>query len=281
MIKPLLKSWCEALLKYQITNTGNPRLDGGILCPACMRVHGRSGDAILPLVTMYAETKEARWLTAAEKLFDWSENMLRPDGSYNNDTNSNWNGITVFATIQLGETLLHFGPLLPKATLSKWQARFQSSSAYLLKNIEHIGGNINYPVTCSYAMALAARLLPTPAPYAEKGRALAARACAHITADGLLYGEGHPTEAVTPKGCRPVDIGYNVEESLPALALYAELSGDTAVQDAVLRTARAPRVPAAGRRLGQQLWQPQLQVELLGQPNLRRMRCRFCRPGQA
>lgn len=44
--------------------------------------------------------------------------------------------------------------------------------------------------------------------------------------------------AVTPKNCRPVDLGYNAEESLPALILYAELTGDEDVGRAVLRTAR-------------------------------------------
>lgn len=239
MIKPLLRDWCGALLHYQIHGTGDARLDGGILCPACMRVHGRSGDAVLPLVAMWAETGEERWLTAAEELFAWSENMVRPDGSYNNDTNSSWNGITVFAAIALGETLLHYGGRLPEADRAAWTARFEASARYLLWNIEAIGGNINYPVTCAYAMALAARLLPDGAAYSSKARQLAGYACDHFTNDGLLYGEGHPREAVTPKGCRPVDIGYNVEESLPALAQYAALAGDEETMQRLLPTARA------------------------------------------
>ncbi|MDD4849135.1 MAG: hypothetical protein PHO10_00385 [Gemmiger sp.] len=240
MERQLLRSWCDGLLRYQIAGTGNPRLDGGILCPACMRVHGRSGDAVLPLITQWATSGAVRYLHAAERLFAWSETMLRPDGSYNNDTNSNWNGITVFAANQLGEILLHFGTRLPPADYAAFSHRFAVSANYLLQNIEQIGGNINYPVTCAYTMALAARLLPDKAEaFAAKGRALAAVALAHLTQDGLLYGEGHPTEAVTPKGCRPVDIGYNVEESLPALALYAELAGDAKVLAATLAAARA------------------------------------------
>lgn len=239
MVKTLLRDWCGALLRYQIDGTGDPRLDGGILCPACMRVHGRSGDAVLPLVTMWAETGETRWLRAAERLFDWSENMVRPDTSYNNDTNSSWNGITVFAAIALGETLLHYGGKLPEADRARWGARFETSARYLLHNIEAIGGNINYPVTCAYTMALAAKLLPDGEAYRRAAKALAAYGCGHFTADGLLYGEGHPREAVTPKGCRPVDIGYNVEESLPALAQYAALMGDEETMEALLPAARA------------------------------------------
>lgn len=239
MVKQLLLDWGGALLRYQIDGTGDPRLDGGILCPACMRVHGRSGDAVLPLTALWAETGEARWLRAAERLFAWSENMVRPDTSYNNDTNSNWNGITVFMANALGETLLHYGSALPAADRAAWGARFETSARYLLHNIEAVGGNINYPVTCAYTMALAARLLPEGGPYAQKAKELAAAACAHFTEDGLLYGEGHPREAVTPQGCRPVDIGYNVEESLPALAQYAALTGDGDTLAKLLPVARA------------------------------------------
>lgn len=239
MIELLLRDWCTALLHYQIHGTGDTRLDGGILCPACMRVHGRSGDAVFPLVTMWARSGEEQWLTAAEELFAWSENMVRPDESYNNDTNSSWNGITVFSSIGLGETLLHYGGRLPQADRAAWTARFETSSRYLLQNIEAIGGNINYPVTCAYAMALASKLLPGGAAYAAKAKQLASYACEHFTGDGLLYGEGHPREAVSPKGCRPVDIGYNVEESLPALAQYAALTGDEDTMQRLLPVARS------------------------------------------
>lgn len=45
--------------------------------------------------------------------------------------------------------------------------------------------------------------------------------------NGLLYGEGQPAEHVTKRGCRPVDIGYNAEESIPSLILYAKTVGDS------------------------------------------------------
>ena len=109
MHKALLRRWCDAMLKYQLHDTGDTRLDGGLLCPACMRVHGRSADAILPLVTQWQTDGDERCLHAAEKLFAWSANMRRPDSSMNNDTNSSWNGITVFYANALGETLLWYG----------------------------------------------------------------------------------------------------------------------------------------------------------------------------
>lgn len=237
MHKALLRRWCDAMLKYQLHDTGDTRLDGGLLCPGCMRVHGRSADAILPLVTQWQTDGDERCLHAAEKLFAWSANMCRPDGSMNNDTNSNWNGITVFYATALGETLLWYGDQLPAADSDAWTARFAEMAEYLCQNIEKIGGNVNYPITCAYTMALAARLLGGER-FAAKAKKLADFAVAHITSDGLLYGEGHPMTAVTPKHCRPVDLGYNAEESLPALILYAELTGDAAVGRAALHTAQ-------------------------------------------
>lgn len=131
--------------------------------------------------------------------------------------------------------------------------RWQSISAKILRSS---AGNINYPITCAYTMALAARLLGG-AHFAAKAKQLADFAVAHITPDGLLYGEGHCMTTVTPKNCRPVDLGYNVEESLPALILYAELTEDETVRRAVLHTARGtPQLYAARRRVGQQLRQP-------------------------
>ena len=39
----LLVEWVDALLAYQCEGL-HPSLDGGILCPACARIHGRIGD---------------------------------------------------------------------------------------------------------------------------------------------------------------------------------------------------------------------------------------------
>ncbi len=234
---PLLKKWCDALLALQIHEPAHPRLHGGILCPSCARVHGRCGDAILPLVTMTALTGEAKYLDAAKRLFDWSETMVRPDGSYNNDTNSAWNGITVFMAIQLGETLHHHAALLDAETLERWTRRFETASWYMLRHIDEMMTNVNYPITCTHLMALAWQVLGEEA-FLVKAKSLAETAATFFTADGLVYGEGKPPRMVTPKGCRPVDLGYNVEESLPALAAYARITGDDEMLQKVLFSMR-------------------------------------------
>jgi hypothetical protein len=224
----LLQEWCDALLKLQVREIRHKEIYGGIMCPSCARIHGRCGDAIYPLLFLTAKTGDTKYLEAAKLLFDWTENMIRPDGSYNNDTNSEWKGITVFAAIQLGEALHYHSDLLDQNTRQRWLKRFRISANYLYDNIEAIGGNINYPVTCAAAMAIAYKLLHLEK-YAEKARKLAKEALHHFTDDGLLYGEGKPHDEITAKGCRPVDLGYNVEESLPGLVTYALYMEDVEV----------------------------------------------------
>lgn len=56
----------------------------------------------------------------------------------------------------MGETLLWYGDKLPAADRDAWTARFAEVAEYLCQNIEKLGGNINYPITCAYTMALAA-----------------------------------------------------------------------------------------------------------------------------
>ena len=51
----LLAEWVETLLTYQVSHK-NASLDGGLLCPACARVHGRCGDAVLPLMYIAEKT---------------------------------------------------------------------------------------------------------------------------------------------------------------------------------------------------------------------------------
>ena len=222
----LLKEWCDALVAHQITQFKQKELYGGIMCPACARIHGRCGDAIYPLLFMADKTKDDTYLESAKRLFQWAENMVRPDGSYINDTNSDWKGITVFSSIQLGEALYYHGHLLDDTTKKRWLERFRTAVDFLYFHIDTLGGNINYPITCAASMTVAARLLGETK-YAEKAKSLARKALAFITEDGLLFGEGHPNDGTSGKNCRAVDLGYNVEETLGGLVNYALLANDT------------------------------------------------------
>jgi hypothetical protein len=153
---------------------------------------------------------------------DWGErNVSRPDGSWVNDVFLNdWKGTTVFRAIALSEALLHHGDLLDAKTRRRLARPAGRAYAFLRGFITMETGNINYPVSAAYAFSLGAEVLERP-DYEAHARELAHACLDYFTPNNLLFGEGHPQRARTPKGRPPVDLGYNVEESLPALAMYA------------------------------------------------------------
>jgi hypothetical protein len=236
----LLQTWCDGLLAHQVSAIKDPALHGALLCPACAMIHGRCGDAVYPLLRVAHTTGNEKYLQAALLVHEWSEiQVSRPDGSWINDVIlSSWKGITVFHAIALAEALHHHGAVLDAATRQRWTDRLAHAAKFLDTFITIDTGNINYPVTASHCFALCSLVLGDHH-YADRARTLAHESLAHFTPNGILFGEGHPQTAITPKHCRPVDLGYNVEESLPALAQYALLTNDQPVLDqtiAALRT---------------------------------------------
>ncbi|MDR2931999.1 MAG: hypothetical protein LBV27_02725 [Oscillospiraceae bacterium] len=237
----LLKTWCDALLEHQITELKQPELHGALLCPACGHIHGRCADAIYPLLYLADATGDARYLDAAKALYAWTEyNMSRADGSFYNDANHSWRGITVFFSIQLGESLLHHGHLLDAETKNRWTQRLIKAGEFMYTFFDDLETNINYPITLSAAMAVIWKVTGDGR-YLSKAKASAHSALKFIAGDGLIFGESHPYpfDHVTEKGGRAVDLGYNVEESLAGLVNYALLTGDDIVLDAAANSMRA------------------------------------------
>lgn len=231
----LLGTWGAGLLAHQIAE-GPDR--GGLGCPDCARVHGRCADAIYPFLTLAGETGDERYVRAAIEVFDWSErHVSQPDGSYVNDVAINdWTGITVFSTLALAEALHFHGDLLPGAVRAAWTERLRRGAAWIAGVDWANHGTINYPASAAAALASASRVLDD-----ENGLELA-RGWANWTRPyflpgRILFGEG--PRAPTPRGVYAVDALYNLEESLPNLALYAEISGDTAIRELVLRSFEA------------------------------------------
>ncbi|AXC09725.1 hypothetical protein ACPOL_0344 [Acidisarcina polymorpha] len=231
----LLKTWCDGLIARQIVAMRDPAFYGGLLCPACALIHGRCGDAVYPLLKVAHTTGDEKYVRAAKLVYEWSEAQVSwPDGSWINDvTLGHWQGITVFHSIALAEALTHHGAVLDTATRSAWTQRLAAAIQFLDHFISIETGNVNYPATATLAFVLGGQVLGQ-SHYIDRGRKLAQRVMEQFTPEGFLFGEGHPLDGVSPKGCRPVDLGYNVEESLPALALYSLLAEDKHVEQQVI-----------------------------------------------
>ena len=238
----LVARWCDALLARQIAGTGDPMLDGAIACPACGVLHGRVCDLVYPLAYRWARTGDGKYLAAAARAVEWTEaTMRREDGGVYNDFQSLWWAITVFAQIALGKTLLAYGDRLPPDQRARWGALFERDTDFLVERFDEAfvtSTNVNYPASFCEAMALAGRVLED-ADRTARARSMAARLLAQFLPDGLLPGEGAPPSRRSPRGHAYVDLGYNLEETLPSLFAYAELCGDGRMKDAVLVSAVA------------------------------------------
>lgn len=233
----LLRDWCDGMLSLQIPENGRPSLSGGLVCPACRRIHGRSADAILPMMYMAKHTGDAKYLRSARALFRWSDSLYREDGSYVNDIDNGWTGITVFFSSQLGESLLWFSDLLTETERQQWRTRFFHTARYVYEKIDKIGGTINYPAAGAHNMALAGVLSEGEERkrFFFRARELARIVCGHILNNGLIYGEAHPLDALTKKHHRGIDLGYNLEETIPALLEYAHLTHDLETEENAMK----------------------------------------------
>lgn len=85
--------------------------------------------------------------------------------------------------------------------------------------------NINYIAASAAVNALMGQYFGEEK-YTLRGKKAAEYVFAHFTENGLLCGEGLPHDYVTERGCRLIDIGYNVEESTGMLIRYAKAVGD-------------------------------------------------------
>ena len=238
----LFERWCEGLYAVQIREGGRPETQGALVCPACGFLHGRAGDSVYPFVRMWVRTGEKRWLDAAQDVVDWTErNFVREGGCYVNDQQSSWLYTNVFSQIAIGRTLRRYGAVLPRDTVDRWRRIFDRLTVWTLDYFRRPPGpNINYLAAYCEALALAWRISGE-----EKFRE-AARRMAHdvvlkcFTEDGFLFGEGRPIDGRSAvRGLHFVDIGYNLEESLPALAAAADLLGDETLAKQVERSAKA------------------------------------------
>ncbi|MCD8029516.1 MAG: sulfatase-like hydrolase/transferase [Bacteroides sp.] len=237
----LLEEWTETLLTYQIDHP-NPSLNGGLLCPACARIHGRCGDAVLPLMYMYERSCNPKYLNAAQRLMKWMENVRQPDGSWMNDVHvSDWNGTTVFSAIALYEALHHHGYLLDDSTRTVWRQQLLQAGEFMLGN-DFIYSrrregmrnmNVNYSASATYALYAIGQEFDR-INMKERARLIAGDLRHWFTEkEHFLFGEGPEVSQKTPNGCLPVDLMYNVEESLPHLVSYARIAGDSAMLDLV------------------------------------------------
>jgi hypothetical protein len=177
-------------------------------------------------------TGNARLLDAAIALQKWSDHIAYPDGAWETEpTGTSCRENTVFGVAALGEAIRHHGDLLEDDVRTRWMERLRLGAEYVYVHPSGRDSFIHFTIGGALALVISGEVLDDMR-YIERARDLLYASLGQFTLPNrLLYGEGYPQGGRTPTGCRPVDIGYNVEVSLPALALYGQLTRDEDVLD--------------------------------------------------
>ena len=220
-----MKEWCDTLLSYQV-KTGSPYTNDALLCPACHAVHGRIADLCFPLTVIWSRTGDENYLERADELIDWTErNLKSTDGVWYNDASNRWFATTAFAVLSIGEALYHLGTCLPEKYKTKWLGILYRLADGIMGFDKRPGFRpvSNYYCGIAAALAMAYRLSGEDA-YYEKSKYWLNIALERFDGEGLLFGEGYPMEA--DDGSHTIDMGYNLEESIPLLIRYATLTGE-------------------------------------------------------
>lgn len=225
LIFNLLKDWCDGLIRIQVIDPSNPRRHGQFDCPACEHIHARIMDTVYPFFYMANATGDKKYFDAGVAAFEWGENVSRDDGAWTNDFDPNsWDATTVFGAVALAEALKYHSNLLDPQTKKRWYSRLEKATAFVYQRLNVIGNaNINYGATAIYALNLIGKLLNEPV-YIARSKELAAQIRRHFTEPNhFISGEirGKDKWRRSAKGLLGIDLGYNLEESLNSLVLYA------------------------------------------------------------
>ena len=236
--KRLLKEYCDALISLQ-DKSDDKAFKGGIYCRACKNIHGRCPDAVYGFTVAAKIFGDEKYLQAAKDVFAYGENLLCDDGGLYNDAQTTWRYTTTFHQTAVIEALRSGAGILDEQTKKAFESRAAKMAEWLYENLdEKSPANINYATTNGLALALSGNYFKTQK-YLDRAKRLVAYAMEHITENGLLYGESKPHDKISAKGCRSVDIGYNVEESVPALVKYTFEAGDEDLKARLVKIVRA------------------------------------------
>ena len=224
LITGLLKDWSDGMLKVQINNPSNLDEHGALGCPSCSHIHGRCMDAVYPFLYMADKTGDQKYVEGAKLVMTWAENNVSQEsGAWTVIKNpKSWKGITVFGAIALAEALYYHGHVLDEATRKAWTTRLEKAGQYIYDTFTIDFTNINYPGTAVYGLNLIGNVL-NRVDFKAKSKKLASEVKVYFTEnEGLLFGECKKSSSkLSEKRLHGVDLGYNVEETLNSLVMYA------------------------------------------------------------
>ena len=224
LISGLLKDWCNGMIAIQINDPANTDVHGALDCPSCSHIHGRCMDAVYPFLYMADVSGNPKYTEAAKLVMTWAENNVsQENGAWTVVSNpKSWKGITVFGAIALAEALKYHGHVLDNETRVHWTKRLERAGQYINDTFTISFTNINYGATAIYGLDLIGDFLSRE-DFKAKSKELAAGVKEYFTEnEGFLFGEcKKSSKKLSTKALHGVDLGYNVEESLNSIVMYA------------------------------------------------------------
>jgi hypothetical protein len=216
----------DALLKRQMKDAANPNF-GGIWCEHCHVWHTRAAEAVFPFTVMYLITDDQKYFTAAKNAASWLIKQQQPNGSLK-ETPEEWTGTTTDQLLMLLLSYEKISDRLNDEEKDSWKSSMKKAADYLDSVMRPEFASINYVATTTATLAKAGTIFNNKS-YLLKAEQLAHRTVSKMDDDGFLNGEGGKSHG----NKMGVDLGYDMEMSLWGLGLYAKITSDTLVNNAV------------------------------------------------
>lgn len=216
----------DVLLQHQLKEKGMPGF-GALKCDYDGVLHTRASEAVYPFAVAYKITGERKYLEAAICTGNWLIQQQEQNGSWK-ETPEEWTGTTTDQVLMLMLAWDNIAPQLSKTEKDSWRNAIHQAVDYLHGVMTPEFASINYVATTCATLAKAG-IFFNDRKYANRANQLAHRTVSKMDEDGFLNGEGGRTHA----NKLGVDLGYSMEMSLWGLGLYAKLTGDTLVNNAV------------------------------------------------
>lgn len=233
-----LLAMSEALTKRQSLDRDDPDF-GGIYCARCGCYHIRAAEALFPWTVAFLHTEQRRFLEGAIHLGNWLVSRQQPGGVWF-ETRAELPATTVFQLMAVAAAYPSIESHLSQGTREIWQDSIARAAAWTCETMAESFANVNYCASSAAALMLAFRTIPERR-FKEAARRLAYGVLDRIDGQGLLWGEGPAYYRGIGRfvGRGGVDVAYNLDMSLGALALYSTLSGDSQVRAATIRALKA------------------------------------------
>jgi hypothetical protein len=220
-LSELLIELTEGIVRYQVPPEILAFHAGGLLCPNCGLVHGRSCEAAFPLAFIYKRTSNRTYFDAFRQAARFALRRQSKAGWWNNESGTQWRTTTVFTLLALANAYrLLEKDLMTSSIGMEYLLAIRRAATWVSLNVTENCGSINYFITSIPALELAGIILEEDA-FHNQARRNAEIALGHFK-DGFIVGDS-TRSANSP--FLPVDISGGIDVSLSALAIYLKLAG--------------------------------------------------------